>query len=172
MLLIGIIIGCILICILLILISPFLSWYFNSLFDGYGNRLRRRNNVGKIMWPGSRWLGQEGPWYMWLQLWGSSLWVVLPPSGTWGSASFLDSATGDGVSQAPRVPGLGSQATAEARAEAARFFQLTQLCAVSSLTLWGCKYPERVLGGWGGQDAGGRVGKCVLSLPSLKPWLP
>lgn len=76
------------------------------------------------------------------------------------------------MSQTPGVPGLGSQARAEARAEAARFFQLAQLCAVSSVTLWGYKYPERVLERMGRAGCWGRVEKCVLSLPSLSLWPP
>ena len=55
------------------------------------------------------------------------------------------------MSQTLRVPGLGFQARAEARAEAARLFQLTQLCAVSPAAPWGLKCQRESWGtGWTG----------------------
>ena len=70
-----------------------------------------------------------------------------------------DPATEDRVSQTPRVLGLGFQTRAGARAEAARLWQLSQLCAVSSAAPWGLKCQR---GSWGdgmSRLLKGRVGR-------------
>lgn len=64
---------------------------------------------------------------------------------------------------ARRVSGLGSQARAGARAEAARLFQLTALCHQPAAP-WGHKCPEGILGDGMGRLLRGRVGRmCAVS---------